>query len=130
MSINPVGQGPKWQPGSSGKPPAGDYGPDQSAVKGHAPVPYGNNFKGMMDIIRSIHVLVEEDISQSGPYHKPDNKVEDKVLDQPGGQAHGSSFFLVSDQEIGSQEGDHIHEPIRADLYGPVPDRYQDMSWD
>jgi len=113
---HPVSNSPKWKGLAPAKPPSGNHGADQAAVKGHAAVPDGNDFQGITNKIRQIHVLVKKDVSQPGSGNKSNGKVKDEILDQTGREAYGAALFLPLDEKIGGEKAQHVHQAVPSYL--------------
>jgi len=79
-------------------------------------MPDGNDFHGITEQIRQIHVLVEKDVSQPGSGNESNGKVKVQTLDQTGREAHGPAFFLLLDQEIGDEKAHRLHQAIPSQM--------------
>jgi hypothetical protein len=86
-----------------------EQNPDETSMKRHAPMPNGNNLKGLGEIGLEI---VKKDISQSGSDHETKNKIKIEILHLLSRKVDLLLFYLIPDEQIGSEKSQNIHQPI------------------
>jgi hypothetical protein len=82
---------------------------DETSMKGHASMPYGYNLEGISEISLEI---VKENISQSGSHHETKNEIKIEILHFRPRKVEILLFYLITDEQIGSEKSQNIHHPV------------------
>lgn len=84
-------------------------------MEGHAPFPDGEEFHGILDVIRKV---IEQCVTDPPAEKDAESGVHDHVIDLVFSDGQSFARHLVLNEEVRGGQADQVHQPIPAELDG------------